>query len=174
MACSVSCAQSQFGLAMSSLVPSQVAAVCVVFDATLELAKEHYPIVGAAFLKTLNVGLGSTYTPEVKDAYTAMWGVVSSAMQEGSKDLVKGTPPSSSKSKASASKLSQKQVKLIKKTWAKVEAIGAEKAGVLLFQHIFEAAPEAASLFPFGREAGFDPKGDLSKNTALVAHASGV
>merc|ERR1719197_1412591 len=34
----------------------------------------HYPIVGGAFLKTLEAGLGDAYTAEVAEAYTAMWG----------------------------------------------------------------------------------------------------
>jgi hemoglobin-like flavoprotein len=40
----------------------------------------HYPIVGGAFLKTLEVGLGAAYTPEVAACFTAMWGVVESVM----------------------------------------------------------------------------------------------
>mmetsp|Transcript_10189 Transcript_10189/g.22965 ORF Transcript_10189/g.22965 Transcript_10189/m.22965 type:complete len:174 (-) Transcript_10189:142-663(-) len=42
---------------------------------------EHYPIVGGAFLKTLEMGLGEEYTPEVKEAYTTMWTVVAATMQ---------------------------------------------------------------------------------------------
>mmetsp|Transcript_36930 Transcript_36930/g.86549 ORF Transcript_36930/g.86549 Transcript_36930/m.86549 type:complete len:1416 (-) Transcript_36930:112-4359(-) len=117
---------------------------------------EHYPIVGAAFLKTLQMGLGKAYTPEVTAAYTAMWAVVAATMQD------KPAP------------LTADQVKVIQSTWRSVEKLGAEKVGVLLFQNIFDAAPEAAGLFPFGRAQGFDPKGDLSRNTALVTHAVGV
>jgi hemoglobin-like flavoprotein len=40
----------------------------------------HYPIVGGAFLNTLQVGLGKAYTPEVAACFTAMWGVVESVM----------------------------------------------------------------------------------------------
>ena len=43
----------------------------------------HYPVVGGAFLKTLSVGLGDGYTPEVAAAYTAMWGIVQSTMLAG-------------------------------------------------------------------------------------------
>ena len=68
--------------------------------------------------------------------------------------------------------LTARQIKLIKETWAKAEALGAETVGVLLFHHIFEAAPAAAGLFSSMK--GFDPKGDLSKNPALVKHAVGV
>ena len=44
---------------------------------------EHYPIVGAAFLKTLKLGLGAAYTDEVAQAYTAMWSVVAATMLSG-------------------------------------------------------------------------------------------
>lgn len=46
----------------------------------------HYPVVGTAFLKTLSVGLGAAYTPEVAAAYTAMWGIVADTMQAGVKE----------------------------------------------------------------------------------------
>ena len=44
---------------------------------------EHYPIVGAAFLRTLKAGLGEGYTEEVADSYGAMWGVVEATMLAG-------------------------------------------------------------------------------------------
>lgn len=44
------------------------------------VAAAHYPIVGGAFLKTLEVGLGAAYTEEVKACFTAMWGTVESVM----------------------------------------------------------------------------------------------
>ena len=43
----------------------------------------HYPVVGAAFLKTLQVGLGKLYTVEVREAFTSMWGVVEATMLAG-------------------------------------------------------------------------------------------
>ena len=42
--------------------------------------------MGGAFLKTLQVGLGDAYTPEVAAAFTAMWGVVEATMLEGVKE----------------------------------------------------------------------------------------
>ena len=45
----------------------------------------HYPIVGGAFLKTLEMGLGDAYTSEVAEAYTAMWGVVETTMLSAEK-----------------------------------------------------------------------------------------
>src|ERR1700720_4811396 len=35
---------------------------------------EHYPVVGAALLWTLEKGLGDAWTPEVADAWTAAYG----------------------------------------------------------------------------------------------------
>jgi len=47
---------------------------------TYSVEAVHYPVVGGAFLKTLELGLGEAYTSEVADAYTAMWGVVEATM----------------------------------------------------------------------------------------------
>jgi nitric oxide dioxygenase len=41
---------------------------------------EHYPVVGAALLWTLEKGLGDAWTPEVADAWTAAYGTLSSFM----------------------------------------------------------------------------------------------
>ena len=43
----------------------------------------HYPVVGGAFIKTLQVGLGDKCTEEVAAAYTAMWGIVEATMLQG-------------------------------------------------------------------------------------------
>lgn len=43
----------------------------------------HYDIVGQAFLRTLQQGLGAGYTADVADAFTALWGVVAATMQAG-------------------------------------------------------------------------------------------
>jgi purine-binding chemotaxis protein CheW len=40
----------------------------------------HYPVVGAALLKTLEQGLGEAFTPEVRDSWAAVYGVLSGAM----------------------------------------------------------------------------------------------
>ena len=37
---------------------------------------EHYPAVGAALLATLKLGLGNLFTPEAKEAWTAVYGVI--------------------------------------------------------------------------------------------------
>lgn len=41
---------------------------------------EHYATVGSALLLTLEQGLGDAFTAEVKEAWTALYGVVSSTM----------------------------------------------------------------------------------------------
>jgi hemoglobin-like flavoprotein len=41
----------------------------------------HYETVGAALLWTLEAGLGSAFTPDVKDAWTAVYGLIATTMQ---------------------------------------------------------------------------------------------
>jgi hemoglobin-like flavoprotein len=42
---------------------------------------EHYDTVGAALLQTLEQGLGAAFTPEVKQAWAAVYGVLAGAMK---------------------------------------------------------------------------------------------
>jgi hemoglobin-like flavoprotein len=42
---------------------------------------EHYATVGTALLATLEEGLGPAFTPEVKDAWATVYGVLAGAMQ---------------------------------------------------------------------------------------------
>ena len=44
---------------------------------------QHYSTVAAALLWTLEQGLGAGFTAEVKEAWVAMYGIVTSAMQRG-------------------------------------------------------------------------------------------
>jgi len=48
----------------------------------------HYATVGGALLQTLEQGLGDAFTPEVREAWTAMYGVVSRTMIEASREAV--------------------------------------------------------------------------------------
>jgi nitric oxide dioxygenase len=48
--------------------------------ATYGVRAEHYATVGAALLATLEKGLGTDFTPEVRDAWTACYGQVSAGM----------------------------------------------------------------------------------------------
>ena len=46
----------------------------------------HYATVGGALLLTLEQGLGDAFTPEVREAWTAMYGIVSSTMIEAARE----------------------------------------------------------------------------------------
>ena len=47
--------------------------------------REHYPLVGAALLKTFESYLGTDWTPEVKQAWTDAYGAIVNLMLEGAK-----------------------------------------------------------------------------------------
>jgi hemoglobin-like flavoprotein len=46
---------------------------------------EHYDTVGSALLWTLEQGLGSSFTPAVREAWTAAFGVLANAMKDAAK-----------------------------------------------------------------------------------------
>ena len=46
----------------------------------------HYDTVGAALLWTLGAGLGDAFTPEVKEAWTTVYGLIASTMQTAGRD----------------------------------------------------------------------------------------
>lgn len=48
--------------------------------ATYGVLPAHYDTVGGALLKTLEQGLGAAFTPEVKAAWTAVYGVMAQVM----------------------------------------------------------------------------------------------
>ena len=52
------------------------------------VADEHYDIVGAALLWTLEKGLGSAFTPEVKDAWIAVYGLLAGTMKNAAKEAM--------------------------------------------------------------------------------------
>jgi hemoglobin-like flavoprotein len=47
----------------------------------------HYATVGAALLATLEEGLGAAFTPEVRDAWAAAYGLVADVMQRAAEPL---------------------------------------------------------------------------------------
>ncbi len=53
---------------------------------------EHYGTVGSALLWTLEQGLGSKFTPEVRDAWAAAYELLSDVMQLGAMDEVAPAP----------------------------------------------------------------------------------
>ena len=44
---------------------------------------EHFDVVGAALLWTLEQGLGDAFTADVREAWTAAWGIITGAMLVG-------------------------------------------------------------------------------------------
>ncbi len=44
------------------------------------VAQAHYDVVGSALLRTLEQGLGPAFTPEVKAAWTSVYGVMAQVM----------------------------------------------------------------------------------------------
>jgi hypothetical protein len=47
----------------------------------------HYPVVGQALLDTLDKALGTEFTPDVKDAWAGVYGVITENMLAGAKEL---------------------------------------------------------------------------------------
>jgi hemoglobin-like flavoprotein len=52
----------------------------------------HYDTVGQALLATLHDGLGEAFTPAVRDAWTACYGVIAATMQAGARDASADAP----------------------------------------------------------------------------------
>jgi hemoglobin-like flavoprotein len=48
----------------------------------------HYDTVGAALLWTLEKGLGDAFTPDVKEAWAAVYGLLATTMQEAAREPV--------------------------------------------------------------------------------------
>ena len=48
---------------------------------------EHYDIVGAALLWTFEKGLGEAYTPEVKEAWTVVYGILAKVMKDAANEV---------------------------------------------------------------------------------------
>jgi hemoglobin-like flavoprotein len=53
--------------------------------ATYGVADEHYDTVGAALLWTLEKGLGPAFTPDTKEAWATVYGVLASTMKHAAK-----------------------------------------------------------------------------------------
>ncbi len=53
--------------------------------ATYGVNDAHYDTVGGALLKTLEQGLGPAFTPEVRGAWTTVYGVLASTMKEAAR-----------------------------------------------------------------------------------------
>jgi nitric oxide dioxygenase len=55
--------------------------------------REHYASVGAALLWTLEQGLGAAYTPQVREAWTEAYGLLSSVMLQSVTDVPSAPAP---------------------------------------------------------------------------------
>ena len=49
---------------------------------------EHYETVGAALLWTLEMGLGSAFTAETREAWTAVYGLLATTMKDAARDAI--------------------------------------------------------------------------------------
>ena len=54
------------------------------------VADAHYDTVGAALLWTLDKGLGSAFTPEVRDAWITVYGLLAGTMKNAAKESLVG------------------------------------------------------------------------------------
>ena len=52
------------------------------------VAESHYDTVGAALLWTLEMGLGQTFTAEMKDAWTAVYVLLATTMKDAAREVV--------------------------------------------------------------------------------------
>jgi hemoglobin-like flavoprotein len=52
--------------------------------------ESHYETVGAALLWTLEAGLGRNFTPEVKEAWAAVYGLLATTMKEAAREALVG------------------------------------------------------------------------------------
>ena len=52
------------------------------------VADRHYDTVGAALLWTLEKGLGSAFTPEVREAWATVYGLLATTMKEAAREAL--------------------------------------------------------------------------------------
>lgn len=56
--------------------------------ATYDVKYEHFPIVGEALLDTLAKALGDDFSPETKEAWSGVYGVITEQMSAGMKEVL--------------------------------------------------------------------------------------
>ena len=56
--------------------------------ATYGVTDAHYGTVGAALLWTLEQGLGTMFTPEMKDAWATVYGLLATTMQDAAREAL--------------------------------------------------------------------------------------
>lgn len=101
---------------------------------------KHYDTVGAALIETLDAGLGEAFTPEVKDAWVEVYGVLATTMKDAANSLPK------------ESGLTERKKRLVQSSFSKVAPI-ADKAAEIFYAKLFDMDPALKPLF----------KGDMKK-----------
>lgn len=56
--------------------------------ATYGVEERHYDTVGAALLWTLEKGLGKAFTPETKEAWATVYGILATTMQDAAREAL--------------------------------------------------------------------------------------
>ncbi len=93
-----------------------------------------YDTVGAAFLWTLEQGLGDGFTDEVKSAWTEVYGVLASVMKEAQAEVDVSGP------------VSPREKRLVQGSWELVVPI-ADTAAKIFYDKLFELDPALKPLF---------------------------
>lgn len=99
------------------------------------VVESDYATVGSAFLWTLEQGLGDEFTPEVKAAWTEVYGVISDVMIAAQKEVELPGP------------VSPREKRIVQGSWALVEPIS-EKAASIFYARLFELDPSLKEMFP--------------------------
>ncbi len=121
---------------------------------------KHYDAVGKALLWTLEQGLGEAFTAEVKEAWTAIYGLLAAVMLDGARVQAEATAPAKTANDANLQGANQPshepaapgglptpaQVKLVQLTFEKVAPI-AEAAAEMFYKRLFELDPSVKALF---------------------------
>ncbi len=98
------------------------------------VVEKDYDTVGAAFLWTLEQGLGDGFTPEVRAAWTDVYGVLASVMKEAQAQVELSGP------------ITPREKRLVQGSWDAVVPI-AETAASIFYEKLFELDPELKPLF---------------------------
>ncbi|CAM9185773.1 unnamed protein product [Chrysoparadoxa australica] len=101
-----------------------------------------YATVGEALIWTLGEGLGDAFTPEVKEAWVWVFGVISEVCINAAKDV---DPTYGEEAGKPVDEVAQRK-KLIVDSFAKVEPIAGPAAG-MFYNRLWEIDPETKELF---------------------------
>ena len=113
------------------------------------VAEGDYDTVGAALLWTLEQGLGEAFTPDVNDAWAAVYTVLADTMKQAAAAAAAPveTPEETEDAPAEAEgPFTAEQKRLVQETFAAVEPI-AEAAAEMFYGKLFELDPKVKKLF---------------------------